>query len=221
MILHPHLPGHRGLTKPELPQVTQILYNDLLPAGLVTIVQYPDHERPRWQLSEPSPPASPAAADARKASGAGASQAARSNSQTAPSSGNLAAAACGPAPAAGLAAGSGKVHDWLAGSGSAGLSAASGACVQHSRAGSGNRTEAASVYTSAASSSTGDVLSCPAASHPCSLSCQITMTTPRWVECFSASGSLPHGDVSQRPSARRSSTGRSVAGKQRALLNCG
>ena len=219
MILHPHLPGYRGLWKPELPQVIQILYNDLLPARLVTMVQYPDHERPRWQLSEPSPPASPAAADARQASGA--SQAARGNSQTAPSSGNLAAAACGPAPAAGLAAGNGKVYNWLAGSESAGLSAASGACVQHSRAGSGNKTEAASVYTLAASSSTGDVLSCPAASHPCSLSCQITMTTPRWVGCFSASGSLPHGDVSQRSSARHSSTRRSVAGKQRALLNCG
>ena len=154
MIWHSGLPAYRGLRKPELPQVTQILYNDLSPAGLVNIVQYPDHERPRWQISKPSPAALPAAVAARQTPGA--HEAARSSGQMAPGSVNTAAAARAPAPAAGLAAGNGKVHDWLAGaSGSVSASAASSGTVQHVRARSCSMTDAASTYTSAASSTQG------------------------------------------------------------------
>jgi hypothetical protein len=138
-----------------LPQVTQILYNDLSPVGLVNIVQYPHHERPRWQISEPAPPALPAAAAACQTSGA--IQAARSiRQQMAPSSGNVAAAAHAPAPAAGLAAGNGKVHDWLAGaSGSASTSEASSGAVQHVKARSCSMTDDERTYTSAASNTPG------------------------------------------------------------------
>jgi hypothetical protein len=138
-----------------LPQVTQILYNDLCPAGLVSIVQYPDHERPRWQISAPSPAVSPAAAATRQTPGA--PEAARSSrQQMAPSSGNVAAPARHPASAAGLAAGNGKVHDWLAGaSGSVDASTTSSGIMQHDQAHSCSMTDAASTYTSAASSSPG------------------------------------------------------------------
>lgn len=167
IIRHWGLPAFRGLRRLVLPQVTQILYNDLSPAGLVNIIQYHHHERPRWHILEPSSAASPAAAAACQTPGA--PEVARSSrQQMAPSSGNVATAAHAPVPAAGLAAGNGKVHDWLAGaSRSIDASAVSSGTVQYVRAGSGSIVEAASTYTSAASSTKGSMLCCsPAASHP-------------------------------------------------------